>query len=242
MAGPTIVVEAPTRVARTGGISLAADFRENDRIANADGVVFQSDGCDFPETEELRCYAAEAPDDKTASGVNTLGAIGDVFTLFAATQCFIGPDDDFEERSRNTLEGGRDREIEAQLAAWAGGGTALAAGTTAKIAVSRVDQALDAGYLGQGIILMSRFDVADAGLEYSEGELLRTKNGTPVVASGRIAPGVVYGIGSVSVEHSELVEKRAQKLDTNTTWALAEQAIAILVDCAFRVRSAITPA
>ncbi len=242
MAGPTLQVQAPSRAPREGGISSVAEFRENDRIALAEDVVFQSDGCDFPQTEEVRCYATETPDAKTATGVDIVDAIDVPFTLYAASQCFAGPDADYAERARRTLDEGRDQEVEERLGAWAAGGTALSAGTTAKEAVARVDQGIDAGYRGRGIILMSRFDADLAGLEYKNGEPLRTKTGTPVVASGRIAPGTVYGLGAVAVDHTSVLERDVIKPDTNTHWALAEQALAIVVDCAFRVKSAITPA
>lgn len=242
MAGPTLQVDAPTRAPREGGISTVAEFRVNERIANAEDVVFQSDGCDFPNTEENRCYAAEVPDAKTAAGVDIVDAIEAPFTLYAASQCFAGPQADYAERARRALDEGRDQEVEERLGAWAAGGTALTAGTNAREALARVDQAIDAGYRGRGVILMSRYDADLAGVEYKAGEALSTKTGTPIVASGRVAPGTVYGLGAVAVDHTSILERDVVKPDTNTHWALAEQALAIVVDCAFRVKSAITPA
>lgn len=240
MAGPTMQVDAPKRNKRTGGLSDVAEFRSNGRLGVAETVVFQSDGCGFPETEESRCYAAETPEDKKFSGVPFDDAIGSTVTLYAGVKCFVAPNPDEVEKARANLEEGRDRVLEGILATWAGGGTAVTAGSSPKNAVARVDHALDKGYRGQGVILMSRFDANDAGLEYTEGEPLRTKTGTPVVASGFIEPGKVYGVGAIAVEQGEVVERDVIEPQKNTHWALAEQEHTILVDCEFRVVSTIT--
>lgn len=243
MAAPTILIEPPVRAPRVGGIGSVATFRPNSRLGVTGNAVFISDGCTFPQISEHLCYVGEDdPADKEFEGVVIDDAIGAPFPLYGAVGCFIGPDEDYEARARAVLELGRDRALEEQLGTWAAGGTALAAGADVKLAIGRVEQALDDDYIGRGVILMSRFDTAGADLEHREGSYPVTVNGTPVIASGRIAPGTVYGLGAITVEQSAMVERRTYDLPNNKSYALAEQVFVIAVDCEFRVKSAITPA
>ncbi len=237
MAGPTLEIQPPVRVERVGGIKSVATFRSNDRIGNAEAIVFQSDGCTFPQTEEVRCFAAEEQPDKTFDGIEVDGAIGAPFVLYAGTKCLIaeGSAADYQERARRILEQGHDRELEEILGEWAAGGTGLQAGVDVKNAIGIVEQALDSQYLGQGVILMSRRDALNAGLDVATP--FRTAVGTPVIASGRIAPGTVYGIGAITIEQSTTKTYQTVDVTTNTDWALAEQVFAIAVDCEYRVKS-----
>lgn len=255
MAGPTIVIQPPTRRERTGGIEQVAEFRLNERLAAGSGVTFQSDGCEFPKISEHLCYRTPEmtvpeddedpevipPADKEFGGINILDGIGEPFPLYAGVKCSLGPDrDDFDDRAQDTLLLGRSRELEAALAAWAAGATAGTAGANVKRAIANVEQYIDANYVAQGIVLMSRADTAEAELELDGSGMLRTSNGTPVIASGRIAPGTVYGVGAVSVEHSSVETRDVLDPITNTHWALAEQVFSIAVDCEFRTKSTIT--
>lgn len=243
MAGPTIEVAAPDRSPRVGGLSSIATFRPNDRLGAADGLVFQSDGCEFPRSEVSRCIAAAAPADKTFSGISTNAGVGEPFTLYAGVNCYIGPDSDFIERARRTLSEGQDRPLEAALETWAAGGDALANGGSVAEAVALVEQGLDSGYVGRGVILMSRADVirADAeGVVHKVGDQIQTITGTPVIASGMVTPGTVYGLGAIVVEYSQVVDYQVDDPQSNQRYALAEGSFAILVDCEFRIKSATT--
>lgn len=238
--GPTIIVDPPKRAPREGGILAVSERRSNDRLAHAEAVIFQAEGNTFPHTEESRCYAVTPVPDKTFDGTENIEGLGTPFTIYAGVMCHAAPNPDELERARAVLDAGWQRVIEGRLAEWAAGGTALPAGATARAAVGRVDQALDDGYVARGIILMSRFDAVDAGLEVEEGRPLRTKNGTPVVASGAVEPGTVYGLGAVAIEHGEILERDVIEARANRHWALAEQVHALIVDAEFRVHSTIT--
>lgn len=239
MAGPTLRIEAPARKERAGGIDKIAEFRQNDRVGNAEAVVYQSDGCTFPYTEEVRCFAAAAVPDKTYVGIEVEDAIGAPFTLVAGVSCFINPDPDEEARAAAIFEAGRGRALEEILGVWADGGTALAAGGTVAGAIGRVDQELDDKYIGQGVILMSRADVvaAESVLTLGADGIPYTTNGTPVLASGRIEPGTVYGVGAILVEHSATQNYNTHDLESNLHFALAEAIFVLAVDCEFRVKS-----
>lgn len=242
MAGPNLRIEAPARKERAGGISKVAEFRENGRVGNAETVVYQSDGCTFPYTEEVRCFAAATVPDKTYTGITVEDAIGAPFTLVAGVACFINPDPDETARALAIFEAGQDRALEEILGVWADGGTALAAGATVGGAVALVDQELDDKYIGQGVILMSRADavLADAAgiISVKDGDAYPTTiNGTPVLASGRIEPGTVYGTGAILVEHTATNQYDTHDLESNMHYALAEAIFVLAVDCEFRVKS-----
>ena len=243
MAGPTIEVSAPTRAPREGGIKDIAEFRANDRLGIAAGITWQANGCAMPNTEELRCYAEPAPADKTSEGISLEDGIGAPFTVYAAVECLLGPDPDESERARQALDAGYDRVLEDRLWQWAQGGTALAAGGSPIGAIARIEQALDSGYVGRGVIVMSRYDAvladADGALHREDGKLY-TINGTPVIATGEAPPGTVYGVGAIIVEHSETLVNEVEHLEYNKRYALAEAVYAIGVDCEFRVKSTST--
>jgi hypothetical protein len=238
MAGPTIEIQPPTRAERVGGLTQAAEFRPEPRLAMAEGVTFQSDGCDFPDTEELRCYTADV-EDKTFAGIDLLDGIGAPITLYAGVKCFMGPDPDMQERARRTLDQGRDRVLEEYLGTWAAGATAIPGAGGVQAALARVEQELDDNYIGRGTILMSRQDAILLGALQTDLPEIITRVGSRVIASGKIAPGTIYGLGQVLVLHGSRNEVFTNHPRTNTLWALAEEVFAIAVDCNFRTKSAI---
>ncbi len=224
MAGPKLLIEAPVREDREGGIETVATFRDNDRLGAAESVVFQSDGCEFPKLDEHHCYTGEAePDAKTFAGIAIDDAIGGPFPMYAGIKCTLGPDEaEFDARARAALANGQGRELEAALAAWAAGGTALTTPVLAGIAatIGRVEQAL--------------------GVLEVVGGQLQTKLKTPVIASGRVTAGTVFGTGAIVVEHSETKTYPVLDPTHNQRYALAEAVYVLAVDCEYRVKSATT--
>ena len=235
-------VTAPVRPNRLGGIRQVASWVEEARIGAAETVIFQSDGCTFPVGAPGLCFGEVVAPDKAGVGIFNQAGIGAPFGMYGGVKCFVGPDSDLEERARNILVDGEDRMIEDRLEAYATGGTALAAGTTLVGAVAIVEQDMDDKYLGQGYLLMSRSDavraraqqaIIDPGL----GNLPTTINGTPVVASGRITAGTVYGLGATTVLRSPVTTVEVIDPRSNDEWQIAEAVYAIVVDCAYRVKS-----
>jgi hypothetical protein len=101
---------------------------------------------------------------------------------------------------------------------------------------------MDDKYLGRGFLLMSRSDavkarsqqaIIDPGLD----GIPTTINGTPVVASGRVATGTVYGLGATTVLRSPVSTVEVIDSRSNDEWQIAEAVYAIVVDCAYRVKS-----
>lgn len=248
MAGPMVEIEPPVRARRGGGIRDAATFRSNDRIGAAQSVVFQSDGCSFPKLSEHLCYVGDpTPDDKTYDGIVIDDAIGVPFPLYAGVKCTAGPDADELERAKRLLDEGMDRELEAQLFAWAVAGTDVAAPAAAGVqnALGRIEQRLDATYVGRGVILMSRYDATLAGAvgalrDTPDGMPMFTKVGTPVIASGRVTPGVIYGLGAIVVEHGDAEAVETIDPEYNQHYAIAEEVFVLAVDCEFRIKTTIS--
>ena len=235
-------VTAPVRPDRLGGIRSVASWVTDARIGAAETVVFQSDGCVFPQLAIGLCYGETTVTEKAGVGITNVAGIGAPFAMYGGIKCFLGPDSDLAERAMNVLVDGEDRMIEDRLEAYATGGLALAAGTTLVGAVATVEQALDDTYIGQGYLLMSRGDavraraqgaIIDPGLN----SVPTTINGTPVVASGRVAAGTVYGLGATTVLRSPITTVEVIDPKSNDEWQIAEAVYAIVVDCTYRVKS-----
>ena len=242
MAGPTVEVAPPVRAPREGGLSTVATFRPNQRLAASDALVFQSDGCTFPQETVIACIDSTPATEKTFDGIAIDGAIGAPFTLYGGVSCFAGPDDDYSEQARRILTDGRDRAVEGKLETWADGGDVVPSTGGVIGAIAEIEQALDNGYVGRGVILMSRADAlraAAGGAVEKTGDTLYTKLGTPVIASGSVTSGTVYGLGAVVVEESAVNEFATINPQNNRRYALAEAAFAVLVDCEFRIKSAV---
>lgn len=235
-------VDAPVRPPRLGGIRAVATFVENARIGAAETVVYMSDSCTFPVGAPGLCYGEVVAPDKTTVGITNQVGIGAPFAMYGGVKCFIGPDSDLEERARRILVDGEDRMIEDRLETYAAAGTALAAGTTLVGAVALIEQDMDDKYLGRGYLLMARSDAVRAR---AQGALIdpglepfpTTINGTPVVASGRVAPGTVYGLGATTVLRSPVQQMVTLDYRSNDEWQIAEAVYALVVDCAYRVKS-----
>lgn len=242
MAGPTVLVEAPPREPRQGGIKSVATFVNEVRLGATQAVVYISDGCTFPQLDQHLCYTGDpTPDPKTSVGVDTLVAAVEPFALYAGVECYLGPNTDYDERARRILDQGEDRPLETALEEWADGGTALATGATLVDRIANVDNALDAGYLGQGVILMNRGDAvradAQGALEWGVDGIPRTINHTPVLASSSFPVGVVLGVGAITIVRTGIETYTAQEFVKNREWSIGEAVYSIIIDCNFRVLS-----
>jgi len=240
-----VVVQAPVRQDRMGGIKRVASIITDVRIGASESIVYVSDGCTLPQPAIGLCYDTTVTDEKEGVGIDIEEAAIPAFALYGGVDCFIGPENatDFPIRARRILEQGEDRAIESRLATWAAAGTDLAAGATLVESIAAVEQALDEDYIGRGIILMSRGDAvrasASGSLEHMIDGIPVTVNGTPIVASGAIADGTVYGVGAVTILRSAVFDINTIDHTTNHDWAIAEAVYAVIVDCSFRVNSVV---
>lgn len=235
-------VTAPVRPARLGGIRAVATWVDDARLGAAETIVFQSDGCTFPQLAIGLCYGETTVTQKTADGISNVAGVGAPFAMYGGIKCFLGPDSDLAERARNVLLDGEDRMIEDRLETYATGGTALAAGTTLVGAIATIEQNMDDTYLGRGYLLMARSDAVRARAQHAiidpglDG-IPTTINGTPVVASGRVTAGTVYGLGATTVLRSPVTTVEVIDPRSNDEWQIAEAVYAIAVDCTYRVKS-----
>lgn len=235
-------VTAPQRKPRVGGIKdVSGPFVVEQRLAAVTDIVWEGSDCGV-ELSETRagCYDLVTPAaNKEATGVDQFAGIGPSFARYAGVECFIGGDQDgpsFEAQATARLEAAEDRTVEAKLMEWALGGTPIAAVGIAA-AIANLEQAADAGYIGQPVLLMSR---AMADLAYAADVLTRengrliSPNGTPVVASGAIEGPEIAITGWPTVYASPIVSARGIAWGTNLDMALAERLYAIGIDCEFR--------
>ena len=167
MADPTVYVDAPRREVRRGGIkSVTGPFHTNERVGAAATIQALSLGCTMPKAIRSQCWGDQTPGTtKTADGVDVLTSPFPNFALYAGVECFIGPDADYAERAQRLLEQGEEREVEKRIATWADAdatpGTAV--GWTNALALA--EQAADAEYPGQPVILVSREGATHLGAD-----------------------------------------------------------------------------
>ena len=173
-----------------------------------------------------------------------LGSIMTPFGGYVGVECWAGStESEYGPRARRQFEGAQDRVVEAALWTWL---TALAADTTANTldkAIAKAEQYADANYVGRPILHISRED-ADLATHLSDAQpdgKMFTRNGTPVVASGRYTPGTIVISGGMTIVQSDIAVHEGRQLEANKFMAIAERAFAAAVDCEFRREFTVTP-
>jgi hypothetical protein len=231
-----VTVAAPARQPRLGGIRPVSTWVENARIGAAESVVYVSNGCTFPLPAIGLCYGTAVVTEKTGVGIDSYTGISAPFALYGGVECFIGPDNDFEERARAILAQGEDRAVEGVLQTWLNT-NAVAAGNGPLFAdrIAVVEQHADANYLGRPIIVMSRAGAvrafAEGAIEYGIDGIPTTVNGTPVLATSKLTTNNVFAVGAITVLRSETTVINTVDVTTNTDWAVAEAVYSIIIDC-----------
>lgn len=236
----TQTVTGPTRSPRLGGLSGIAEFEPTERLGYTESVSWVSDPCTFPKNAIGLCWEDPVEGDaKFGESIDIEDGIGSPFALYGGIECFLGPDNDFDERARTILEQGTDRALEARIVAWAAGGVTLAGATSLIEALAKVENELDSTYVGRGVIFMNRGDAVllglNGGLALGPDGVLVTVNGTPVVSTSAVTAGTLYGTGAVKVLVTAILAHNVVKYQTNVEMSIAERVHAILVDCSYRV-------
>jgi hypothetical protein len=243
---PNIFVEPPQRKPRKGGIkSVTGEFVSLGRLGVGAGIEWISEGCTFPQAAPGLCYVSNpVTDDKTFEGIEH-GA-GPIFGLYTGVQCFIGPDNDFDRRATALLEQGEGRGVEEVLWEWimAEGGTGPAQ-TSWVSAIGQMDELADTVYLGQPVIMLSRFAAVQARAakaifgDEETGELW-TANGTPVIASSAAPDNIAAVFGWPTVYAGETLTTRVLDHSVNLDMVIAERLYAIAIDCNYAHHYAVT--
>jgi hypothetical protein len=245
MAEPKVFVSSPVRKPRRGGIkSVVDEFISIPRLGAASELEWVSDGCEFPQAAPGLCYATTPiTDDKEFNGISQ--GTGPIFGLYTGVHCYLGANNDYEERAANQLEQGEARGVEEVLWEYVNtmGGTGPAQ-TSWVAAFGQAEEAADTLYLGRPIIMISRLvAVLARSLKLIFGDEegnLWTANGTPVIASAAASDTVLVVMGWVTVYAGEVNVVRAIDQTVNQELALAEGIYGIAVDCNFALHYAVT--
>jgi hypothetical protein len=250
MAGPKVSISPPTRKERKGGIkSVVGEFESAPRLAAAESLQWVSAGCEFPKAAPGLCYVPNpVTGDKTYVGIDT--GSGPIFALYQGVKCYLGTGDDpdYDERARALLEAGEARGVEEVLWEYlnTAGGTGPAQ-TSWVAAIGQMDEAADTLYVGQPVIMMSRFAAVQARAAKAifgdeETGRLWTANGTPIIASAAASDTVAVVFGWPTVFAGEFVTTRTADLTLNQEMAISERVYGIAVDCEFALHYAVTVA
>ena len=247
MANPKILVPAPHREPRRGGIkTVTGDFTHLERLGAAEQIEYVSDGCVWPSLAPGLCWGANPGGEKTFGGFDIENGIGSIFAQYVGVECWLGAgnDDEFTQRAVRQLEYGEAHEVEASLVAWAGAGTAAGSGAGIGGAIAAAEEYADQYYIGAPVILMSR---RNASLGKSDGALegdglgaIWTVNGTPVVATWLMPDDKIYVIGWPTVYASDIASAAGHDITHNREMAIAERIYAMAVDCLFRAVVTVT--
>lgn len=249
MSEPTVLVAAPRREPRRGGIkSITGDFIRTERLGAASKIHYISDGCVWPSNAPGLCWGASAPGDKTFGGMDVEDGVGSIFGQYVGVECYLGEghEAEFMARARRQLEFGEAHEIEASFVNWAAGGSAAGSGVGVYNALAALEEYADQHYIGAPVILMSRRNAVlgdeDGVLHGDKQGGIWTINGTPVVSTWLMPDDKIYAIGWPSVYASDIVTAPSRNITQNREQALAERIYAMAVDCQFRAVATITAA
>lgn len=238
----------PRRSPRRGGIRSVAEFRSGSNRMGLGGIIeYTSPGCGLAVGDVELCYPSPADPqaEKTRSGIDTLEGIGPVFGIYAGIECYLDGSD-FEADARRLLEQGADRAVETALNTWLQAQTAEPAVATLAAAIAAAENEADGSYPGLPVLVMNRADAqlafTDRALEGDGTGNLWTASGTPVLASASIAANTVSATGGITVLEGAVITSRADRLELNKEYAIAEQVFGIAVDCGYVVRYTVTDA
>jgi hypothetical protein len=241
MADPTVLVEAPRRRPRKGGIKAVANIVPLPRAFAAARLDWLGEGCNFPLDAPGLCWGEVVADaDKEFEGIAD-GQSGLIFGGYAGVACVdMTAEAEFEARARRTLEAGEDRYIEGKLVAWLETLDATPTAGSAWVAsIAAAEQAADVNYVGMPIFVMSREDAALAvqagALTGDPDQPLYTRNGSPVLATGKLDPGTYYVTGDITVWQSDVFTATTKHPTRNLAMALAERGYALGIDCDYVV-------
>jgi len=243
MADATHYLDAPPRRSpRRGGIRSVAEFRAAPNRFGLGGIIeYTSPGCGMAVGDIELCYPtpADPQAEKTRSGIDTLSGIGPVFGIYAGVECYLDGSD-FESDARLLLENGADRAVESAFNEWVQSHAPEAPLADLVTAIAAAEDAADREYVGLPVLVMNRgeaqFAFTQRALEGDGTGNLWTGSGTPVLASAEITAGTVTVTGGITVLEGAVITSRADRLELNKEFAIAEQVFGIVVDCEYATR------
>lgn len=239
MADPTIYVESLERRPRKGGIKTLGPFRTLPRLGAAKHIEWDQADCGFPVPAPGLCWGFQPDEDEKETRGYDRNQGPEIFGLYMGVECWLGQGD-YEAEARAVLEGAEHLPVEEKLVSWA-----AANATPGGAGLAGLENAADANYPGEPVILMNRGDAlraaADGTVEFDREGNIWTANGTRVVATSAVPAGIAYALGSVTIFATPITAARAVNPTVNREMAIAERIYGIAVDCSFVVIAAFVP-
>lgn len=147
-----------------------------------------------------------------------------------------------EAQASSVLEDSAEFAIERYL--WTQLGAAVTEATALQpiAALANVEQLLGAGYMGTGVVHMSRgMAIRLAPQLVRSGDRIETVIGTPVAVGAGYGPDAIYGTGALIVARGSLEVVSAWNTSINDELVLAERTFVVGWDC-YATGALVTPA
>lgn len=224
-------VEAPQVVPHPYGLfSIATPGDPGDHAMV--GFMWESWACTVPNTTNDECInGGAAPGAKEFGGCPTTITFKPI-TVYLGIQRTGQSLDVGQSQVRQILEDSEEFAVEQYLWALLGTEVTEAAALSPAGALAKVEDALAAGYMGTGVIHMSRGTATRLGAELVRvGDHIETLVGTPVVAGAGYTAATIYGTGGVAVRRGEMEVVSAWNMAINDELVLAERTYVAGWDC-----------
>ena len=137
-----------------------------------------------------------------------------------------------EAQARSVLEDAEEYAVERYLWGLLGAEVTEAAAAQPLTALAAVEQALGVGYMGTGVIHMSRSTATRLSPQLvREGNHIETLIGTPVIVGAGYGANFIYGTGALAVLRGDIEVVQAWNTAINDELVLAERTVVAGWDC-----------
>lgn len=224
-------VEAPTVVPHPFGLfSVTTPTAPGDHAMV--GFMWESWACIDPNTTTDPCInGGAAPGAKEFEQCPNTSSFKPI-TVYIGIKRTGQSLDVGEAQVRRVLEDAEEFAVERYL--WGLLGTAVteASALSPAGALAAVEDGLGIGYMGTGVIHMSRGTATRLGAELvRNGNRLETIVGTPVVVGAGYGSTVIYGTGAIAATRGEMEVVSAWNMAVNDELVLAERTYVVGWDC-----------
>jgi hypothetical protein len=206
------------------------------------GVTWESWNCTVPSLTNDECIVGTPQSDKQFNGCPEWLSYKP-FTLYVGIQRNGQSIDVGGEQAERVLRNGAEYGVESQLWGMLAAAVPPAPAVDPVTALASVEDQLGSGYMGRGIIHMSR----GTAIRLSEklvrnGDRMETTTGTPVVVgAGYDGPPAIFATGELAAWNDTPVIYTAWNKAINDELVLAERTYVVGWDC-FATGTLVTPA
>lgn len=206
------------------------------------GIMWESWACVDPNTTTDACINGGAvPDAKEFEECSNSSEFKPI-TVYLGIKRTGQSLDVGAAQVRRVLEDAEEYAVERYL--WAQLGAAVTEDTALSPlgALAAVEQDLGVGYMGKGVIHMSRSTATRLSPQLiHEGDHIETLVGTPVVVGAGYAADTIYGTGAVVVQRGDVEVVSAWNTAINDELVLGERTVVVGWDC-YATGTSVTPA